>query len=237
YFYSFRHISEKHAVVDVINRDFIIRLKPEICKQYVPCTDTIPRKFYVFVGEKTRVEQEPTTYYCNRISMDMEFNAEYKIISEIYGDFPKDKIRFKVFDHYGTPAFSEFRYVMLFISEYCGQLYHEKYQYFDVYPTKDGRWASPGDPYQFDNTLHNKLKIKPVKFKEAVVFSTQPVFGAFRRTEFSKAYFKIEDDKAIATTGTSVQDLFQIKKAGILKYRGILNETITPSPTVPGTER
>jgi len=102
-----------------------IRLEPEICIPYVPCEDTLPSNVYVFIGQKLKVDYEPEPYYCDVITMDSRFNAVYKILEQEFGHYNKDTISFTVFDHYGRPAFSKYQNVLLFVSEYCGKLYHE----------------------------------------------------------------------------------------------------------------
>ena len=92
---------------------------------------------FVFVGEKIFVQELPH----NDNSIDAKFKAKYKILQRVYGNFSKDTIEFEVYDHYGVPGFSHYKNVLLFVSEYEGKYYHEKYQYFDVYQTNSGKWA------------------------------------------------------------------------------------------------
>jgi len=51
--------------------------------------------------------------------------------------------------------------VWLFVVEYCSKLYQKKYQFFHLYKTKDGRWASADDPYTFD-TYQETIYKSPV---------------------------------------------------------------------------
>src|SRR5688572_5983356 len=87
---------------------------------------------FVFVGEKVSVDEVPP----DSNSMDAQFKAKYVILKRIYGMFVKDTIEFEVYDHYGRPGFSHYKNSLLFVSEYEGKFYHEKYQFFDVYPTE-----------------------------------------------------------------------------------------------------
>ncbi|RZJ99717.1 MAG: hypothetical protein EOO46_22160 [Flavobacterium sp.] len=92
---------------------------------------------FVFVGKKISVIKAQQ----DSNSMDAQFKAKYKILQRVYGMLPKDTIEFEVYDHYGVPGFSHYENALLFVSEYDGKYYHEKYQYFDLYPTLDGKWA------------------------------------------------------------------------------------------------
>lgn len=92
---------------------------------------------YVFVGKKVKMEEIPykiDTLSDGRISvpMDRGFKCEYKVLEYVYGNSPKDTIKFMAYDHYGLPAFSRYDNVMLFVSiAPDGKLYHEKYQYYN----------------------------------------------------------------------------------------------------------
>lgn len=150
-FHSHNHIEKVYAVVDLLRMNPVtIQLEPGPCEPYVACTDTVPSRVYAFVGEKIKVEYGAP--YCDdRFLLDSKFKAEYRIVQQVIGTYAKDTIAFTVFDHYGRPAFSEYKNALLFVSQYCGKLYHEKYQFFELYKTADGRWASPGNPYRYDN--------------------------------------------------------------------------------------
>ena len=93
---------------------------------------------YVFVGEKIYVTEFCPEVDSNIILMDYSFKAKYKVIQNVYGSYDNDTIEFEAYDHHGIPAFSKFRYVLLYVSKYHGKLYHEKYQFADVYKTKNG---------------------------------------------------------------------------------------------------
>jgi hypothetical protein len=75
-----------------------------------------------------------------------------------------------------------------------------KYQFFSVYPAADGRWASCGNPDQWEGSYHHgKLKPVPIKFAGKVA------------------------DEATGrpcTEGNYVEDLLLMKRNGVLKARG-----------------
>lgn len=221
-FSSWRHISKSFLVSDLISKTEIkIILEPEVCEEYVPCKEENP-KLYVFIGEKIKVDYAIRKYYCNRISMDSKFDAKYKIIENLYGDYMNDTIDFVAYDHYGKPGFSEYDNVILYVAEYCGELYHVKYQYNNVYKTKDGKWASPYQGFDYEKLDSLNIK-KPVKieFDKEVTFE----FGKgtdtlwFQR-RFPKPYYETNGFKAKAVYGNYAIDIFEIMKKTILKTRG-----------------
>ncbi len=220
YFTSYRFITQKYAVSDLLKMDKIfIKLEPEVCEPRFVCTEK-SSQLYAFVGEKISVKRiDP--YYCGDVFLfDGQYECVYKVIKNVYGKLQTDTIKFTAYDHYGIPHFSKHQYVLLFLGDYCGRLFHEKYQYFDVYPTTDGRWARPGDPYEFDTNLPDKqVKTKPIKFKDSVAIDLSDKYPQ-EKTRYVEPYFKIINEKAIPLVGAYLEDLFEIKKQGVLKARG-----------------
>ena len=224
YFDGYHTIRQVHRVADLLKRPAInIVLQPEPCLTYVPCRDSLPRH-YVFIGEKIRVEPTEQPYYCNRISMDSKYRAEYKILANAYGRFPHDTIRFSAYDHYGTPAFSRPQVVLLFVSEYCQELIHQKYQYCPLYKTVDDKWAAPYAALDYANLpAKSGIKPRPLTFREPVITeissSADPAWVA--RT-FPAPYYRVENNRAIAVYGNYVDELLELKKQTVLKARGVV---------------
>ncbi len=176
---------------------------------------------YVFVGEKISVEEFDSRTKENEFPMDQAFKAKYKVLQNIYGDYQKDTIEFEAFDHYGSPPFAKYNTVLLFVSEYEGKLYHEKYQYFDVYKTKDGKWASCGDPYRFDDYHRKEVKLAKLEFDKPLLFDLKEFKDKYIKAVFKEPYFRVNGNKAECLTGAYIEDLFIVKKEGILKARGL----------------
>src|SRR5690606_16968534 len=126
-FRSDRFIVQQHLVADLLKRDSIhIQLAPERCVPYAPCNEKEPT-LYAVVAEKIELKSREL-YYCDgRISWDTRYEAKYKLIKNVYGELKTDTIDFIIYDHYGAPPFSKYKHVLLFLSEHCGKLYHEKY--------------------------------------------------------------------------------------------------------------
>lgn len=226
YFYKDRYFAQKYKIADIIKKKIKIQLEPEPCVPYVRCEQKVPSNLYIFIGEKVSMNYEADPYYCNVYSLDDGgIKSVYKIKEKIYGDYPKDTIEFKAYDHYGRPMFGYYDTVLLFVSEYCGKLYQEKYQFFDLYKTKDGRWASPGDPYKFDESQEDKT-IKPqlIDFDPLIRIETMPPEDEQypeRFQEYKAPYYRLIGNKAFPLMGTYVDDLIKVKLDGVFKERNI----------------
>lgn len=181
-------------------------------------------RLFVFVGHKISVD--PLPY--EQGSMDEGFKAKYLVVEKVFGNFSYDTIEFAAYDHYGIPPFSDYGDALLFVSADNGMYYHQKYQYNDVFATKDGQWAGS---YAFDDYEHEynkKTKIKPTKIEFA-----QPVYyhltkiteqGDTIRRSLPKPYFKTVGDSAVAVYGNYVNDLFILKRDGVLTAREIFKK-------------
>jgi hypothetical protein len=218
YFSSWRHITKSFSVNDLYKtKNLKIILDSEVCEEYIKCEEKKPQLF-VFIGEKIKVSYAKRKYYCNIISMDSQFDAEYKIVENVFGNFENDTIKFSAYDHYGKPAFGEFKYVLLYVGKYCDKLIHIKYQFAEVYRTKNNRWATP---YQSDD--YKRIKDKETFIPEIIDFAEPVKYDIKGNSQesierrFPKPYYEIKNDKAIAVYGNYVEDAFEIKKEAVLK--------------------
>lgn len=172
-------------------------------------------KLFAFIGEKISLVELPQEPY----SMDAKFKATYKVIQPVCGDYNKDTIQFIVYDHYGRPAFENYKDVLLFVTNYNDTFYHEKYQFSDVYKTKTGEWATC---YHYLNyrALDSTIPTKPekIEFAKEVSYSTKWMSRQEINSKFPQPYFKIVPGKAVAEYGNYVPDLMEIKKNGVLSY-------------------
>ncbi|MGX7666398.1 hypothetical protein [Flavobacterium pedocola] len=214
FFSVHRHITQKYLVSDLLKMKSIkIQLEREPCVEYVSCEQIEPTNYYIFIGKKIDVTGEIQPYYCNDIELfDAKFKSIYKIEKNIYGNFPKNIITFTALDHFGKPNFSKYDNVLLFVGEYCGKLYHEKYQYFDLYKTKNGKWACPGSPYKYNKYQKDKvIKPKKIKFDKSVWFDVSNLNPKLIEQEYPKEFYKIIDNKAVPFMGTYVEELITVK--------------------------
>lgn len=174
---------------------------------------------YVFVGEKIDVtEVVPPN---GEIWFDSAFDAKYRILETVSGEFDGDVIEFRAFDHYGFPPFATQKNALLFVSKYKGKLYHEKYQYYHVYQTIDGRWAACGDPYLGMDYHRKPFLAKDLVFPKPVVFERHNLNNEQFKSIYFEPFFETNGRNAVCKMGAYVNELFQIKRDGILKARGI----------------
>jgi hypothetical protein len=128
---------------------------------------------------------------------DAAYLGTYKILERVYGHFDADTITFRAYSHRGFPEFGNFSTVLLYVSKKDTIYYHEKYQFNEVYKTTNNRWAGFSRDYydQIDNA--SLIKAEKIEFK----------------------------DFALPDTGNYVEDLFRLKKNGVLTYRGLFGDT------------
>lgn len=177
-------------------------------------------KYFVFIGEKVSLDPVPRKE--GERSFDSQFLATYKIVEPYKGTFNGKEIEFTVFDHYGTPPFSEYQYVLLFVVMHEGRYYHSKYQYTPVYKTKDGKWAGAYTTYDYTHPNNINTSIKPIKieFLEPVAIDIANYEKERLKKWYPEPYYKIEGGKAIAVYGNYLDELFVLKQNGVLKARG-----------------
>ncbi len=180
------------------------------------------QKLYVFVGEKIEVKEFKPKVKEGTILMDQAFKAKYKILKNVYGDLKQDSIEFVAYDHYGIPPFSKHKYVLLYIVKEGENLYHSKYQFSALYKTKENKWAGIYSKYDYGHSFNKNTSIKPEKinFEPIVEIDLKESSKETISKWYPKPYFYIKDNKAIAVYGNYINELFQLKKDGVLKARG-----------------
>jgi len=178
-------------------------------------------KYFVFVGEKISLERVAPK--AGERSLDQRFLAKYRVLEPFRGTYKGTEIEFTVFDHYGIPPFSKYRYVLLYVELHDGHYYHSKYQYSPLYKTKSGKWAGPYATYDYQHEYNKRTTIRPeiIEFTEPVVFDIPSTLTANDvKAWYPAPFYKIEGNKAIAEYGNYVDELFLLKQNGVLKARG-----------------
>ncbi len=175
-----------------------------------------------FIGQKIRLSEEDPPKCDNCVIMDVYYVATYRVLETVHGSYRDDIITFDVYDHYGTPAFSSYDNVLLFVSRRAdGTWRHEKYQFVDLYRATDGQWYGCGDPYGNVRPPRRTVHARPVQFAEPVSFPLGDLDPPEVEQHFPAEYFAIREGRAYCVLGTSVNDLFQAKKETVLTARGI----------------
>ncbi len=180
---------------------------------------------FAFVGEKIDVVALPY----EEGSMDGKFKASYKVLQRVYGHYSGGSIEFIAYDHYGTPEFSGYKNVLLFLSEEDGKYYHEKYMFNPVYKTRNGRWAGPYAGEDYSHSYNDSTTVKPeiIDFVEEVKYplTIKGENGNIREFDYPEPYYHIQSDTATAVYGNYVEELFRLKKEGVLTARKLFGPT------------
>lgn len=189
----------------------------------------------VFVGRLVSIEKIPqkmfreeirdgdTIRYALPIIFDSKFKSKFEVVKLINGYYSQDTIEFISYDHYGKPGYTNFEYSLLFVSVYNDQLVQQKYTYFPVYKTKNGRWASNYSFLDYSHPFKENFTIQPekLKFKEQLSFDIKNMTDEQVNERYPIEYYEHKNGKAIATHGNYIEELFELKKQGFLKARGL----------------
>jgi len=155
--------------------------------------EVTPGNLLVFVGRRISIREVPPPE--GEVWLDRKFQARYAVLSVVYGTFPKPEVDFVALDHKvpsdTLPGFARNDVALLYVSKEGDQLVHEKYQYDDVFPTRDGRWGLCGDPQPPNGP--SRLKPHPIEFK----------------------------DRAGSKAGFYADELFELRKRDVLRARGL----------------
>lgn len=182
-------------------------------------------QLFAFVGEKISVEP----LVAQQEYIDRGIKAKYKILKKVYGDFPGDEIEFIAFDHLGIFAFANYQHVLLCVSADSGTYFHYSYLYDNVYMTKDGRWAGPYAQGDYEDPYNKHTPISPIKidFAQGITLP-EKIFDAEGRElipSYPAPYYKKVGNRSIPVYGNYVEELFALKKTGVLTHRGIFKAT------------
>lgn len=175
-------------------------------------------RLLVFVGEKIEITPVPL----KPGNFDAGLKAKYKVILNVYGEYNNDVIEFEAYDHYDAFPFLDYKNVLLYISEKEGKFYQEKYMYDPVFKTKNGRWAGPySSDYDHSYNENTAVKIEQMDFGSDAVLPTKRTdkYGKEMTFSYKEPYFKTVGDSAWIVYGNYVEDLFRLKKEGVLTAR------------------
>ena len=182
---------------------------------------------FAFVGEQVDIKEVDNDGPIKEdgdvitISLDSEFKAKYKILEPVFGKYGGGEIiEFTAFDHYGFPDFAKFKTALIFVSEHDGDIYHQKYQFYDVYMTKSGRWAACGEPDDYIN-IDDPKPLENITFKPPVYEDLTHTSDIYANKLYEEPIYEIQGNKAVCKQGVFVDELFRIKKETVLKARGV----------------
>lgn len=205
-------------------------------------------KILAFVGRKVQVvefdpaEDDPETLEGDDliIHMDAGFKARYEVLEVVHGQYSGRYVDFKSYDHYGFPPFAEKSVAMLYLLESGGKLFHWKYQWDEVHPTKNSRFAACGDPYlllrdidkekverrppvliDFDPPVTLRISSYRISDKEKKNFSEERIRQnrEFIEAYFTPPFFEIHGDHATCRMGAYTDELFRLEAETVIYWR------------------
>lgn len=181
---------------------------------------------YAFVGKKVSIKKaKQPEFKADKIPFYTKYKCRFKVVQPVYNQLQEKTVTFYSYAHLGTRELPTSEYSLLFLVRRNKQLNLIRFQYFDVYQTRDGRWASLGDPFynaeQYRDSVKTPIHATALDFKNPVVFKISSNSDSARVKEaFPAPYFKIEGQIVTGLMGCYVEDLFIVQKEGILKKLG-----------------
>lgn len=154
-----------------------------------------------------------------RYIMDSGFRCTYKILKNIFNNLPNDTIEFVAYDHYGTPGFAEKDTVILYLSKNKkeGHLFHQKYQYDNVFKDEKGNYFSYP---KFPGTHYTKYKDSINGFKinlENEKYNLQNLSKEIIKSNYPKEFYKIKGKTAFPIKGIYLDELLNYRLKSMFK--------------------
>jgi len=137
--------------------------------------EEISYELFSFVGKKTSIVQfEPKPVKTDdgefeEIFLDVPYMAKYQIVQKVHGTYSKRHIEFEMYTHWGEPQLPQGKHSLMFVWLSPERNISVKYLYFTVHKTKNGRWASCGDP--FLGYEGHKSHVTKIRFRRRIEYS------------------------------------------------------------------
>jgi hypothetical protein len=163
--------------------------------------------------------------------MDRAVKATYRVLVPVYGNYNKDTISFTAYDHFGRFGFARSRHALLYVSEYKGGWYHEKYQYTAVYRTRNGRWAGDG---RFGSWADLSIRPEVIDYTDTAIshITITELNGQPYDMGDDTPYFRQQEYPKGPVYGNYIEALFLQKKNGKLRSRDLFGNTPFVVPDV-----
>ncbi|MDO3384486.1 hypothetical protein QWI17_01395 [Gilvimarinus sp. SDUM040013] len=176
--------------------------------------------YFIFIGEPISIEETYNENNESAIIYNDRFDVVYKVLQPVWGNYDNKKIAFSVYDHYGWPVFLARKYSLIFVRKNEDGWIHEKYQFYPVNPTSDGKWAYCGDPTP-SNWQGTPVVMSDIKFSPPVVESISQFTESYISRNYSPSIWGREGDFVNCKSGVYPEELIRLKMEGVLKARGL----------------
>lgn len=176
---------------------------------------------FVFVGQKISVTEaanqdsclEKVGTRCVKITLDGKLDAKYRVIESVHGVSPGPVINFYLYNHYGRPDFANYKYALIFVSKNEENFVSEKYRNYEVYRTRDGKWATCGE------NVVSSAKLLEIQFQPAIYHDISHYSDQYVEELFPASIWRRDGDKIFCRQGVYVDELYRIEIEEYLKLR------------------
>lgn len=218
YFQSYGHHEQSYPLKYLLTRGAInIRLKPTGCVEEIKCEKE--PKIYAFIAKKINV---------NRIldnSCDLPFyskyKAKYEILENVYGNYPEPIIEFVSYEHAASRNYYDYKNVLLYVGDFCGELEQIRFNYDPVYKTVEGKWAIPCKTFLYKALDADTLLFKPepIKFRKSanIKINKENSISALKK-RYIEPYYQFHKKFVKPLFGNYPKEIFEIRKRTTLKY-------------------
>lgn len=155
------------------------------------------------------------------IQFDALYEARYEVVDGLVGSrFPRE-LSFRIADHYGFPAFAEYRYALLFVQVGPEGAWLEKYQGYPVHRTVGGSWAACGNPFpSADDTAPASLR--SIDFVDDLGMVGEFSTAGLERRFIDERYLSIVNGRIRCRMGVTIEDLYEAVRTGVMAAREII---------------
>lgn len=175
-----------------------------------------------FVGR--RIAVHPVMPKGGEVAFDAEYAATFEVLEVVFGSYAKKQISFSSYVHIGEPGYLKHEVGLVYVSKYEGRFVQQKYLFQRLYPTKDGRWAGCGDPYEYMPDIHRHgVKPEPIVFEPPVQIDTRQRSEWEPKRKFPAPLYRVEGNAAVCLMGNYPADLYRVMAEGYLKARGVFD--------------
>ncbi|MFT3703500.1 MAG: hypothetical protein QM802_14085 [Agriterribacter sp.] len=194
------------------------------CNEY-PGSST---KVFVFVGELLDFKKITAEERVN----EARFLAIYRIIERVCGNYSGDTIRFNIIDADYDTSFARIKNQLLMLTKDTTE--YNNYRLwgglcFDVFKTKNNRWAVPFMEKNNVITIGQKaLNPRKMGFAKDAFYDTKGMTKEEVGTIFYEPYYRIEGNKVFPVLGNSIEEVFRYEREGTLASAGAYERPTDP---------